>query len=62
MNREEVEKALSRFFWGKKGMGERFSMKKLVLSIEEKALMEGQLKEKLSWNELEKFLGTNNTS
>jgi hypothetical protein len=61
MNRKEVEKALSRFFWGKKGVDDRFSMKKLVLSIQEKALMEGQLKEKLSLNELEKFFDTNHT-
>jgi hypothetical protein len=61
MDREEVEKALSRFFWGKKGMGERFSMKKLILSIQKKALTEGQLKEKLPWNELEEFLGINYT-
>jgi hypothetical protein len=42
VNMEEIEKVLSVFFWGKKGMGERFSMKKLVSSIEEKALLEAK--------------------
>jgi hypothetical protein len=38
LDEESIARALSKLFWGKKGEGKRFSMKKLVFDILKKRL------------------------